>query len=105
MGGVGKWRCKQVIRIRKDRRKKRVPESGGRWEEAIAPPTDPRATNLYTVPVRRARLVSVTWPWQWGRDATRHLIRAAMEQSTQGYEWSASLSRRFAFGYMSFKLN
>ncbi|KAK7079253.1 hypothetical protein SK128_003640 [Halocaridina rubra] len=41
---------RKVIRIRKDRRRKRVPECGGRWEEAVAAPTNPRATDLHTVP-------------------------------------------------------
>ncbi|KAK7085056.1 hypothetical protein SK128_011394 [Halocaridina rubra] len=47
----GRW----VIRIRKDRRKKRVPESRCRWEEAVAAANNLQATNL-TVPVRRGCL-------------------------------------------------
>ncbi|KAK7051434.1 hypothetical protein SK128_017895, partial [Halocaridina rubra] len=59
--------------------RKRVPESGGRWEEVVAAPTNPRATNLHIVPLRRGRLASVKWPRQKGWDATHQLIKAAME--------------------------
>ncbi|KAK7075649.1 hypothetical protein SK128_012204, partial [Halocaridina rubra] len=53
--------------------------SGGGWKE-VAAPTNPRATNLHTVPVRRDRLTNVTQPRQMGNDAIRQLIRAVMEK-------------------------
>ncbi|KAK7076388.1 hypothetical protein SK128_025240 [Halocaridina rubra] len=54
--------------IRKDRRRKRVPEYGGRWEVAVIAPTNPQVTNLHTDLVRRGRLVSVTRQRQCGKD-------------------------------------
>ncbi|KAK7068874.1 hypothetical protein SK128_027882 [Halocaridina rubra] len=69
----------QVIRIRKDRRRKRVPEPRGGWEEAVATPTNQQAPNLYTLLVRRGRLASVTRPRLWSRNATCQPIREAME--------------------------
>ncbi|KAK7081208.1 hypothetical protein SK128_013383 [Halocaridina rubra] len=74
----GQSRNKRIIHNRK-RRRKRPPESGGRWEETVTAPTNPRATNLHTALVRRGRLASATRPQRRGRDSTRQLIRATVE--------------------------